>query len=666
MNTINQSRPPAPSLSRQSDELSAEPNLARTPLQVLMDDANAGGDQHNGAGTPAANDLRDPANFAFPGPMTSLLSEPLLSNPFALAQIAGGQPLSVNAGQQAQPSSYKVKSGDTLTGIAAAHNMSLDELIALNPQIRNPDLIHPGDQITVSSQRHGNGNTQASTHTVVGGDTLSGIAARNGVSVSALLAANPQISNPDLIHPGDVINLPSGTENPGGPGGPTGPAETPAPDNPPGGPAAGGDFDYDMISGVAGNQNITPEFINEVEAMAERLGTRPEYLMAVMSFESAGSFDPAIENPLSGATGLIQFIPSTARGLGTSTNELSRMSPLEQLEFVEKYFDQPHFAGKLGSVEGLYSAVLSGQAKPNPDDTLPNFVRGHQNYTQNAPLDINGDGRITSGEASSEVVSRLYGGVPAVQQQLIDAGAVPANQQSGFADGDFGPDTQSALINFQNANGLEPTGYLNDETGRLLFNLDGAQSDSGNGGTTTGAVDLELNNDIHERSTPARQSITSPVIGDFTITEGFMARGGPHSSKSARQAIFSDNPTVAENVPAGVYNLGIDYVTADGRIDSWFNGEVIGTDYSSTGYGNRLIMKSDVMFEYNGQSYPVFAHYAHADSFNVSVGDRITAGQDIGDQGSTGGSTGDHVDFHTWIEVNGQRITISPNLLAGG
>jgi len=388
-----------------------------------------------------------------------------------------------------------------------------------------------------------------------------------------------------------------------------------------------------------------------------------------MSFESGGTFSPSVKNPVSGATGLIQFIPNTARGLGTSTAELSRMSPVEQLDFVEKYFDQPHFAGKLGSVEGLYSAVLSGQAKPNPDDTLPNFVRGHQNYTQNAPLDINGDGRITSGEAASEVVSRLYGGVSEVQQKLLDAGAVPAGQQSGFTDGDFGPATQTALINFQNANGLEPTGYLNDETGRLLFNLGGIQSGdgaTGADGAATGAVELGLSQPIHERSTPARQTISSPVIGDITITEGFMARGGPHSRKSERQAIFSDNQTVAERVPAGVYNLGIDYFTHDGRIDSWFNGEVVGTDYDPKGYGNRLIMKSDVMFEYNGQSYPVFAHYAHADSFNVKAGDRITAGQDIGDQGSTGGSTGDHVDFHTWIVVDGQKISIAPNLLAGG
>lgn len=44
--------------------------------------------------------------------------------------------------------------------------------------------------------------------TVQPGDTLSGIAATHGVSLSALEAANPQITNPDLIYAGNRVNLP--------------------------------------------------------------------------------------------------------------------------------------------------------------------------------------------------------------------------------------------------------------------------------------------------------------------------------------------------------------------------------------------------------------------------------------------------------------------------
>ncbi|HKG99086.1 MAG TPA: LysM domain-containing protein [Pyrinomonadaceae bacterium] len=47
------------------------------------------------------------------------------------------------------------------------------------------------------------------TYTVKSGDTLSKIAMRNGVSLAQLLQANPQISNPNNIKVGDIINVPN-------------------------------------------------------------------------------------------------------------------------------------------------------------------------------------------------------------------------------------------------------------------------------------------------------------------------------------------------------------------------------------------------------------------------------------------------------------------------
>src|SRR5690606_7347779 len=100
-------------------------------------------------------------------------------------------------------------------------------------------------------------------------------------------------------------------------------------------------FDYNRIQGLQGNPNVTEAFLRGVEEMAGRLGTRPEYILAVMSFETGGSFSPGVRNGVgSGATGLIQFMPTTARELGTSTDALARMSAVEQLEYVERYFAQ--------------------------------------------------------------------------------------------------------------------------------------------------------------------------------------------------------------------------------------------------------------------------------------------------------------------------------------
>lgn len=47
------------------------------------------------------------------------------------------------------------------------------------------------------------------TYTVVRGDALYKIADRYGVELRALIAANPQIENPDLIYPGQVISVPT-------------------------------------------------------------------------------------------------------------------------------------------------------------------------------------------------------------------------------------------------------------------------------------------------------------------------------------------------------------------------------------------------------------------------------------------------------------------------
>jgi spore coat assembly protein SafA len=270
-------------------------------------------------------------------------------------------------------------------------------------------------------------SSQESGYTVQRGDTLSEIAKDHGVSLRSLLAANPQVRNPDVIYPGQHINIPGGAQSGGSP--PAGPVSGGT--TPTGAPAANGSFDYNRIAGVAGNPNVTPQFIREVESMAARLGTRPEFIMATMSFETGGTFSPSIKNPGSSATGLIQFLDSTARGLGTTTGELSRMSSVEQLKYVEKYF-QP-FAGRLGTLEAVYTAVLSGSPKPDPSTTL--FSAGSNAYNSNRGLDLNGDGRITAGEATSKVRARISGelsGAPAPAPSPGNNGGTPSTRGGDY------------------------------------------------------------------------------------------------------------------------------------------------------------------------------------------------------------------------------------------
>ena len=68
----------------------------------------------------------------------------------------------------------------------------------------------------------------------------------------------------------------------------------------------------------------------------------------------------------SGAVGLIQFMPSTAKSLGTTTDALSQLTAEAQLDFVQKYF-QPK-QGRLLSIEDTYMAILYPAAIGQPPD----------------------------------------------------------------------------------------------------------------------------------------------------------------------------------------------------------------------------------------------------------------------------------------------------------
>lgn len=93
---------------------------------------------------------------------------------------------------------YTVKSGDTLSGIAAKYGTTYQSLASLNG-IYAPYVIYPGQSLKV------NGTSSSKQYTVKSGDTLSGIAAKLGVSVNWLASKN-NIANTNLIYVGQVIN----------------------------------------------------------------------------------------------------------------------------------------------------------------------------------------------------------------------------------------------------------------------------------------------------------------------------------------------------------------------------------------------------------------------------------------------------------------------------
>jgi hypothetical protein len=143
-----------------------------------------------------------------------------------------------------------------------------------------------------------------------------------------------------------------------------------------------------------------PNFWTELQAIAKRLDTEPAWLLNVMASESL--FNPRARNGLPGQTavGLLQFIERTAQRMGTTTEAIRRMSPVEQLRLVEKYLTL--FRGRLNSLADVYLAVFRGFIIEGGDASvvapLDNSNKERRIYSLNRWLDFDGDGKITKGE----------------------------------------------------------------------------------------------------------------------------------------------------------------------------------------------------------------------------------------------------------------------------
>ena len=153
---------------------------------------------------------------------------------------------------------------------------------------------------------------------------------------------------------------------------------------------------------------VSQVFKDRIIWTANELGMDPNHIMACIAFESGETFSPSIKNAAgSGATGLIQFMPATAKSLGTTTAKLAAMTAEDQIKYVYKYFLP--YKGRLKTLEDVYMAILWPRAIGKPA-TFPLFTGGVA-YRQNAGLDTNKDGIVTKYEAAKKVREKFEKGL---------------------------------------------------------------------------------------------------------------------------------------------------------------------------------------------------------------------------------------------------------------
>ncbi|WP_028266704.1 lytic transglycosylase domain-containing protein [Arthrobacter sp. MA-N2] len=221
---------------------------------------------------------------------------------------------------------YTVKSGDTLGGIAARHGVALSDVFSWNG-LNGRSIIYPGQKIKVGAGSKAptpaapaptapapapapavTALASTGAYTIKSGDTLGGIAARLGVSLSSLLSAN-KLSMSTIIYPGQKLAIP---------GAPAAPAPAPAPVTTPLVPSTF--LGYTYPAAVVSSANANKALLNAspvptaaqmkaiVADTARRMGVDPSLALA-FAYQESG-FNQRAVSPAN-AIGTMQVVPSS-------------------------------------------------------------------------------------------------------------------------------------------------------------------------------------------------------------------------------------------------------------------------------------------------------------------------------------------------------------------
>lgn len=247
----------------------------------------------------------------------------------------------------AASASYTIQPGDTLSAIAARQGISVSELARANA-LDDPDRIIAGRTLTLPGGGGGGGG--GATHTVARGETLWGIARRTGVRVAAIAEANG-IANPNRIREGQRLTIPGRTST---------------------APAA--------AASRSGSRGATPAAASsraDVGALIERVaaqhGWNPAFVKALAWQESGWS--NGVVSP-SGAIGIMQVIPATGEFVSWrfAGRTLNLNDPADNVLagvlFLEYLYDETG-----GDTELTLAAYFQGLASVRRDGVLPSSRR---------------------------------------------------------------------------------------------------------------------------------------------------------------------------------------------------------------------------------------------------------------------------------------------------
>jgi len=130
-----------------------------------------------------------------------------------------------------------------------------------------------------------------------------------------------------------------------------------------------------------------PEFVASVEKLAEKRGISTSEIYKIIQGESG--FKPTAQNK-SGATGLFQLMPASAKELGYSTSDIKKMSPSQQVDLYDKYLDRWSYSNK-----NRLGIMQAAPAFANREPEAIIYGKSTAAWKQNPGWREKGDGPIT-------------------------------------------------------------------------------------------------------------------------------------------------------------------------------------------------------------------------------------------------------------------------------